>query len=143
MQTIYVKKPFVFSQMVKDERIATETWFKTEGYHEISDEMAAHPFFSRDFAGGKIERPEDTKARLLKAAQIKQESDAEAKIEISKAAAAFARLIASQPETKATAEEIEKDLNTPVGQLQAKRGKEIDQPVTEIKERVLGSKKGG
>jgi hypothetical protein len=122
----------MFSYAVAGERLAREKLFSV-GAHEVDDDIYNHPYIRDHFADGKIERPEVTQARL--AAQLaKVEADnKEAAIVTAKANAAFARLKAAQPEAKASAADIERELNTPVSQLKTVQGSDISQPVSTLR----------
>lgn len=121
MPIIRVLKPFVFSTPVPEgvNGPAVEKVF-TKGDHEISDEMWNHPWINKTLAEGKIESPAQTLARAKKELETSQESQKTADAATAQANAAFARLKAALPGTTASAEEIQKELNTPVSQLRKK-----------------------
>lgn len=121
MPTIRVLKPFVFSTPVPNgvNGPAVEKVF-VKGDHEISNEMWEHPWIRDTLAEGKIESPKQTLARAAKELETAQESKKVADTATAQANAAFARLQAAIPENRASKEEIERELNTPVSQLRKK-----------------------
>jgi hypothetical protein len=128
MFIINVLKQFTFSVRPPSGRngAAVEKVFH-KGEHEIPEEMAAHPFISEHFADGCIERPEQAKARA-EAAAVKAQQTAEEAARVNRLAeAAVARLTAqAATTTKASKEEIERELNTPVNLLKTTQGGGID-----------------
>lgn len=128
MKTINVLKQFTFSVRPPAGRngAATERVF-LPGEHEIDDDVAAHPFISEHYADGCIERPEQAAKRAEAAAVKAEQTAAEAKRVNQLAEAAVARLTANAATTtKASKEEIERELNTPVNLLKGAQGAGID-----------------
>lgn len=131
MPKIRVLKPFVFSHPPHGrQRITDETKFMP-GEHDVSEEIANHHWI-KSGADGRIESAEQTAVRTKieadRAAQNKKDADAAN----AHALAAVARLNAAQPGAKATAEEIERELNTPIHQRDL--GTDVDKPLTEVKD---------
>ena len=143
MQTINVLRPFVFSRMIGESKRAQEIKF-TPGLHEVDDDVAAHPYISKLFADGRIESPAETKERLEKAAAIKSESDAKAAVQADRAAKAYARIVAVASDGKESAQEVERALNTPVGQLKRDAGQRdaeaINTPTLKLKAGQMSGK---
>jgi hypothetical protein len=155
MATIHVLKSFRFTEK-------TPTAYKehlfTVGDHEISDEMAAHPFIARDFADGHIERPEATLERL-KAAEEKAAREALiAKQAKDRADASMARLqnnatvqaqskelstplSAPAPALDLTDPDVQKALHTPANVLQEQTAAKLNEAVI-VKPETLKLKKG-
>lgn len=117
--TINVLSAFVFSHLKPGSLRATEIRF-TPGLHEVDDVVANHPYIAVQFADGHVESPAQTRERLRKAVEIKDASDASAKVQSERAATAYARILAADPAAKESAEQIERALHTPVGQLRTK-----------------------
>ncbi len=135
---INVLKPFVFSApLEKDQRLPTERLF-TVGEHEITEEMANHPWIKNTHAEGKIESPEQ-RVKRVKEQKVKADADAaQAAIATAEAEAAVRRATTAQPVLTASAEELEEELNTPVHVLRErgpggkKSGGRIDTPVNQL-----------
>ena len=118
VHTINVLRPFVFTwPQGPTEREPREKLF-TVGEHEIDEVMAAHPWIVKHFAEGRIERPEQRAERLkAKAAKIAAVAEQDAR-EREASEAALRRAIGGIVATsKASKEEIERELNTPISQL--------------------------
>lgn len=144
MPHVIVLRPFVFTYPAKDKRqkLATELkitpdrdpitkdWAPTE--RELSDEIADHPWIREHHADGCIEHPEKTKARMDEVAEKRAaETKAAAKI-IADAEAALARAGRGAAAVKPILEgDLERELDTPVNELQAARGSDIDKPINE------------
>jgi hypothetical protein len=116
MPRIRVLKPFVFSRLPAGDKLATEKHYPV-GEHDIDEEMADHPWIRDHHADGRIESPAQTALRLEHHAVNLQQAAESAALASAEAQAAFARLTAAQPGAKASAEEIQKQLNTPVNIL--------------------------
>lgn len=123
MAKIRVLKPFIFSaQPPPGEKIPVERYF-APGEHEVDDVIASHPWIKDHFADGRIETPEQAKERTAKAAAEAKRIAADAKQANELAEAAAQRLSrAAATTTKASAEEIERELNTPVNELKVRQG---------------------
>jgi hypothetical protein len=121
MPTIRVLKPFVFSTPVPDgtNGPAVEKFFGV-GEHDVPDSMWKHPWISKTLAEGRIESPQQALARAKKDIEIAEKAKETADAATAQANAAFARLQSNSPTATASAEEIEKELNTPVNQLRKK-----------------------
>lgn len=117
---IRVLKPFMFTHpAVEAERLTTETRF-VPGIYEVSEAIANHPWI-RAGADGKIEseaqrevREAEEKIRRNLAAEDDARATANAEAAIGRIAAAEATV------SKASKEEIEAELNTPVSSLRKK-----------------------
>jgi hypothetical protein len=132
MPSINVLKPFVFSLPGTNGKMAREHKFSV-GEHEVSDEVANHPWIAESFADGHIETP---KARAERTARAAAAADAAAKAAAKAKAAAEAsvkRLEAANTNGQKTAAATD-ELNLPIGQVAtnngagtgAKLGKDID-----------------
>lgn len=136
---VILLRPFVFSspaigehaklsreqKFLPQKNSQTGEWIPTEV--ELPDEVAEHPFIHKEFADGCIERPEVTAARI-KAVQAKL--DVEKVIsdrELQKAEDALKRASGSHAVHKVNEDDVTRQLNTPVNQLGAQRGKSIDE----------------
>lgn len=119
-KVIRVLKPFMFTFPAKaTEKLTTERLF-TIGDHEIDDEIANHPWIKAG-ADGKIESVAQARARHAKALAAVLSAEEEARVAADSANAAMARIQSSQPENKASAEEIERELNTPVHEIKKRQ----------------------
>jgi hypothetical protein len=115
-----VLKPFVFTHPAEEHtRITSETRF-FPGVHEVPDEVANHPWI-RAGADGKIESAKQREAREAEE-QTRREAAMVDDAEVTaRAQAAVGRIAAAEATTgKASKEEIEKELNTPVADLKKK-----------------------
>lgn len=130
MQKINVLKPFVLSIKAQvNQKLPTEIKFKP-GVHEISEEIANH-WYIREYADGCIETPEQAAARIQAAAAEAERVEKENEKSRREAEAAFRRATGASGEKKPldmSDEKLQKELNTPVNQLQANAGKDIDAP---------------
>lgn len=140
-KVVTLLKPFVYSKPARPgSRLPTEThfhprkgenqtWLPTEV--EIPDEIHADPWVSEDFADGAIESPEVAERRKA-AVAAKVAKDAEANERIRKQAEqAMNRARGNAGVRKVNKEQLEKDLNTPVNELGAARGADIDPTAAE------------
>ncbi len=140
-QTVVVLRPFVFTFPPKEKRqkLATELkitpdkdpvtkdWVPTP--RELPDEVVTHPWIQEHYADGCIERPEKTQERM-NAIESKQADDRKAAARIiAEAEAALARAGRSTEIKQGREADVDRDLNTPVNELQAKQGQDIDQPI--------------
>lgn len=139
-KTVVVLKPFVFTFPPKSrrEKLATELkvvpnrdpvtkdWVPTE--RELPDEVAEHEWVSQQFADGAIERPEKTQARMEAAAEKHKEEAAAAQKIIEQAQAALARMTKTAEATQVREEDLTRELETPVSQLRAQQGMDLDAP---------------
>lgn len=112
-----VLAPFVFTHPAEEHvRVTSETRF-LPGIYQVTAEVAEHPWIKAG-ADGKIESAAQAKVRRAEetarqAAQAEENSKATAEAE-----AAVRRLAKADATTgKASAEEIEKELNTPINKL--------------------------
>jgi hypothetical protein len=120
MPVIRVLKPFMFSFPARaGEKLTSETKF-LPGEHDVPQAVIDHPWIKAG-ADGKIETLQQaaarTKAEADKAALAKEDADRSNAM----AQAAVARLKAAEPGATGTAEEIAKELDTPVNEIQGKR----------------------
>jgi len=141
-KTVILLRPFTFSypstggenhRLPREQKFAplrdkeTGGWLPTE--QELPDEVAEHSFISEHFADGCIERPEVTKARIEAAqAKVTKEKEDNAR-ELKKAEDALKRASGSHAVHKITEAKVEQQLNTPVNEIGAKQGADIDKPV--------------
>jgi hypothetical protein len=146
MPIIRVLKPFVYSPpAVAGARTTAEKFF-APGDHEISQEMADHPWIKSTHAEGRIESPEQTQARVKRQMEDAKEANRLAQEATQKAEATFSRLKASEPEVKATEAEIQAELNTPVNVLRENKPNadkivsELNTPVATLKLRANAGK---
>ena len=92
------------------------------GDHEVDEDVANHPYI-KALADGKIESPAAAKARVEKEAADAEKAEADAAAGKAQAEAALARFTKKAAESsEAGADAIEKELNTPVGQLRRSAG---------------------
>lgn len=68
MPKINVLKPFKFTSPAHGQALPKEHHF-SKGEHEVSDEVANHPWIARDFADGHIETPQAAAARTTAEAE--------------------------------------------------------------------------
>lgn len=147
---VIVLRPFVFTfpPKSKAQKLVTEypvtprqdpttkVWIPTT--IELPDEIAAHPWIAEQFADGRIERPEHTAARLKAANDIKAKEAEEHKRILAQAEAALARTAAVTARVAASDEEVNKELDTPLDQLQRQQGgADLDKTVTELQQESL------
>ena len=119
---INVLKAFRFTAPANREKgvpLPVEKVF-TVGEHEITKEMAEHPWMAAG-ADGCIESAEQARARKKIADAKALEQKAIAENATAQAQYAEDRMKRQQPERAATAKEREEDLNTPVGVLRARQ----------------------
>jgi hypothetical protein len=122
MARIRVLKPFMFSSPAQPgQKLTTERFFGP-GEHEVDDDFLLHPWIRDTNAEGRIESPAQTKARIEKQVADAKAATIEADIATANANAAFARIKAAEPGAKASAKEIEAELNTSGADLRAKQG---------------------
>jgi hypothetical protein len=131
---VIVVRPFVFSaqpspgqRLVSELRIAPVknadgAWLPTEV--ELPPHVAEHPWIKTDFADGCIERPEMTAERVAREKAKKKAEDEENTKQLALAQQAMKRATGATV-AKATEEDVARDLNTPVNELRANRGKDI------------------
>jgi hypothetical protein len=120
MQTIRVLKPLMFSHpAVGGEKLTTETQLSV-GEHKVADAIADHPWI-KGGADGRIETAKQAAERVAAAEQKIKEEKAEADNIRAQSEAAMVRLERAAPGAVGSAAEIEKELNTPVNVLRAKR----------------------
>lgn len=100
-------------------------WIPTEV--ELTDEEANHPYIKDHWADGCIERPEVTAARVQAAQEKQRKEDADNAKELRKAEEALKRATGAHDVHKAAGTATDKELNTPVNELGASRGKSIDE----------------
>jgi len=143
--TRIILKPFVFSvPPKKGSRIATELRFtpskdpQTGKFIpteiELPKEVADHEWIREQHADGHLERPEVTKQRIDELAKRVKRQEAEDKRILQQAEAALARTQANAGTGAQNTEALEKELNTPVNELQAKQGADADKTVDELQE---------
>jgi hypothetical protein len=133
MPMINVLKPFVFTHQPNNRRMPTEQRFEI-GMHDVSEEFMNHEWIRDTLAEGRIESPAGLRLRLEAEAKSKAQTAKDAQAATDAANAAFARLKAAEPGAKGTAEEITKELDTPIPELkrqqEAKRAVEIEKPLS-------------
>jgi type II secretory pathway pseudopilin PulG len=96
---------------------------------EIPDEMAAHPWITRDFADNAIESPARTKARHEKIAAESEKAKAEAARAIREAEDAMRRATGAAQTLAQQDAKVVDDLNTPINQLASRSGIDIGKPI--------------
>lgn len=144
---INVLKPFRFSYFADpSDRIATEQAFSI-GEHEIPDghPMLNHPWIREHYADGRIETPAQAGARQKEAERLKREREALEAQQMAAAQAAFDKRVKAHEKGAAVNQEaLERELNTPVGELRARgqmsstpgvaaAGPDIHRPVSELR----------
>lgn len=141
-KTVILLRPFTFSypsaggehhRLPRDEKFTplrdkeTGGWLPTE--QELPDDVANHSFITEHFADGCIERPEATKARM-EAAQAKVDKAKQDNArELQKAEDALKRATGSHAVHKVTESKVTSELNTPVNEIGAKQGADVDKAV--------------
>lgn len=130
MPKIRVLKPFTFSHPPHGRQRVTDEVKFLPGDHEVSDDIANHPWI-KSGADGRIESAQQAAVRTEREAVVAAQNKLDADTANAHALAAVARLNAAQPGAKATAEEIETELNTPIHQKGA--GTDADKPLSEAK----------
>lgn len=136
-KTVTLLRPFVFSSPPKDEhhKLPREQWFKPQKDAatgdwvptpvELPDDVANHPFIAEHYADGCIERPEITAERVAALQAKRQQEDEVNARELRKAEEALKRASGTHEVHKAIDEDVERQLNTPVNQLNAQQGQGI------------------
>lgn len=135
MTVIRVLKPFVFTfPALKGERMPTEQKFKVVGDVEIADDhpLLSHEWFLKDYCDGAIESTQQARLRLEREKLALEDQERQNVISRAAAEAAVMRLENAGQMAHGTAEELEKELNTPIPILKArqaaKRAAGIDSP---------------
>lgn len=121
MAKLRVLKPFMFTHPPDEHtRVTAESRF-LPGIHDVPESVANHPWIKAG-ADGKIESEAQAKAREAAEAVRAEEAAVDDAVVTAKAQAAIGRVAAAEAvNSKATREEIERELNTPVSELK-KRG---------------------
>jgi hypothetical protein len=111
------------------QRRGTHGWNPTEV--ELPDDVATHPWVADDFADGAIESPAQAAARVTALVAEKDRNAEDAARINAQAEQAMRRATGNAVVRKASSSDMEKELNTPVNELGAQQGKDIDSPPAE------------
>lgn len=120
MPVIRVLKPIMFSFPASPgQKVPTERRY-LPGDHEVPEIVAEHEWI-KSGADGRVETAEQARDRAKRELLRAEEMRVEAENATAAANAAVARLRAAEPGETATAEEILKELETPVNVLNERR----------------------